>query len=125
MNCFFRIWKKPIFICIGPSKKLVPLPISVQAQLRSFARKALNRLEHDVLKMLDDCLAQQSPTAEERVGIWVSMWQLMLMYRELFIVYKSHLDQIMQDPSAPDRYREWPNLEVVSRHSFLVANVFQ
>ncbi|KAG5987796.1 hypothetical protein E4U43_004935, partial [Claviceps pusilla] len=71
MNCFFRIWKMPYFMCIDPSKKLVPLPISVQAQLRRFARKALDRLEHDVFKMLDDCLGQQgSPKAEERVAFW-------------------------------------------------------
>lgn len=105
MNCFFRIWKMPSFMCIDPSKKLVPLPISVQAQLRSIARKALDLLEHDVLKMLDDCLSQQgSPKAEERVAIWVSLWQLMLMYRELLIAYKTHLGHMTQDPSSPDEF---------------------
>lgn len=107
MNCFFRIWKMPSFMCIDPSKKLVPLPISVQAQLRSIARKALDLLEHDVLKMLDDCLSQQgSPKAEERVAIWVSLWQLMLMYRELLIAYKTHLGHMTQDPSSPDEFSE-------------------
>ncbi|KAG6038371.1 hypothetical protein E4U41_004237 [Claviceps citrina] len=105
MNCFFRIWKMPSFMCIDPSKKLVPLPVSVQAQLRRIAREALYRLEHDVLKMLDDCLSQQgSPKAEERVAIWVSMWQLMLMYRQLLIAYKTHLGHMMQDPSSPDEF---------------------
>ncbi|GAO15506.1 hypothetical protein UVI_02020800 [Ustilaginoidea virens] len=105
MNCFFRIWKMPAFLCIDPSKKLVPLPVSVQAQLRSIARKALDRLEYDVFKMLDDCLSQQgSPKADERVAIWVSMWQLMLMYRELLIAYKAHLGQMKRDPSSPDEF---------------------
>ncbi|KAG5984030.1 hypothetical protein E4U55_006259 [Claviceps digitariae] len=105
MNCFFRIWKMPSFMCIDPSKKLVPLPISVQAQLRRIARKALDRLEYDVFKMLDDCLSQQgAPKAEERVAIWVSMWQLMLMYRELLLAYKTHLGHMMQDPSSPDEF---------------------
>ncbi|KAK2596188.1 hypothetical protein QQS21_006393 [Conoideocrella luteorostrata] len=103
MNCFFRIWKMPSFLCIDPSKNLVPLPISVQAQLRNIAIKALDRLEHDVFKMLDDCLSQQgSPKADERVAIWASMWQLMLMYREILMGYKCHLGHIERDPSCPD-----------------------
>lgn len=97
----------PSFMCIDPSKKLAPLPISVQAQLRSIARKALDRLEYDVLKMLDDCLGQQSsPKAEERVVIWASMWQLMLMYRELLMRFKLHLEQMIEDPSSPDEFSE-------------------
>ncbi|KAG5926818.1 hypothetical protein E4U42_002924 [Claviceps africana] len=102
MNCFFRIWKMPSFMCIDPSNNLVPLPVSVQAQLRRIARKALDGLEHDVLKMLDDCLTQQgSPKAEERVAIWASMWQLMLMYRELLLAYETHLGRMRRDPSSP------------------------
>ncbi|KID90035.1 hypothetical protein MGU_02740 [Metarhizium guizhouense ARSEF 977] len=105
MNCFFRIWKMPSFWCRDPSKNIANLPVSVQAQLRSIARKALDLLEHDVLKLLDDCLSQQgSPKAEERVAIWVSMWQLMLMYRELLAGYKIHLGHMMQDPSSPDEF---------------------
>ncbi|KAG6171631.1 hypothetical protein E4U27_007140 [Claviceps purpurea] len=103
MNCFFRIWKKPSFMCIDPSNNLAPLPVSVQAQLRRIAKKALDRLEYDVLKILDDCLTQQgSPKPEERVAIWASLWQLMLMYRELLIAYKSHLGRMTQGPSSPD-----------------------
>lgn len=108
MNCFFRIWKTPSFCCRDPSKNIANLPVSVQAQLRSIARKALDLLEHDVLKMLDDCLSQQgSPKSEERVAIWVCMWQLMLMYRELLIAYKMHLGQMMQDPSSPDEFSKF------------------
>lgn len=90
-------------MCIDPSNNLAPLPVSVQAQLRRIAKKALDRLEYDVLKILDDCLTQQgSPKPEERVAIWASLWQLMLMYRELLIAYKSHLGRMMQGPSPPD-----------------------
>lgn len=112
MNCFFRIWKMPSFWCRDPSKNIANLPVSVQAQLRSIARKALDLLEHDVLKLLDDCLSQQgSPKAEERVAIWVSMWQLMLMYRELLAGYKIHLGHMTQDPSSPDEFSKFRSLE--------------
>ncbi|KAF5125625.1 hypothetical protein E5D57_010315 [Metarhizium anisopliae] len=100
-----KLPKMPSFWCRDPSKNIANLPVSVQAQLRSIARKALDLLEHDVLKLLDDCLSQQgSPKAEERVAIWVSMWQLMLMYRELLAGYKIHLGHMTQDPSSPDEF---------------------
>ncbi|KAF7562176.1 hypothetical protein G7046_g1963 [Stylonectria norvegica] len=95
MNCFFRIWRTHSFWCRDPTNKLVNLPLSVQAELRLIARKALESLEHDVLKHLDDCLAQQGPLKpQEKMAIWASMWQLILMYRDLLAAFKIHISRI-------------------------------
>jgi hypothetical protein len=92
MNCFFRLWQTSGFWCRDPSNKIVKLPVSVQAQLRKIAYRALYSLEHDVLKELDECLTQQGPPKlEERLAIWASMWQLLLMYRDLIIAFHGHL----------------------------------
>lgn len=95
MNCFFRIWKASSFCCRDPSKKMTPLPLSVQAQLRKIARKALDSLEHDIFKELDDLVAQQgTPKPQERFAIWASMWQMILMYRDLLSGYKSYINRL-------------------------------
>ncbi|CAM1506803.1 Fc.00g064440.m01.CDS01 [Cosmosporella sp. VM-42] len=95
MNCFFRIWRTHSFWCRDPSNKLVSLPLSVQAELRLIAREALKSLEHDVLKHLDDCLAQQGPVkTQEKMAIWASMWQLILIYRDLLTAFKGYISRL-------------------------------
>ena len=65
-----------------------------QEQLRNIARSALNGIEHDVLKKLDECLTQQgTPKAEERMAIWACLWQLMLMYREVIWATRSFIHE--------------------------------
>ena len=92
MNCFFRILKTTTFWCRDPANNVVALPLSVTAQLRNLARKAFRSLEHDVLKDLDDCIAQQRPPKpEERLAVWASSWQLILIYRELIGAFHTHL----------------------------------
>ena len=94
MNCFFRIWKAPPFTCCSSSNKFSHVPFTVQAELRRIAWKALVSHEHDILKLLEECLAQQEPLKpRERMAVW----QLMLMYRELVI---AHDNFFMRNPSA-------------------------
>lgn len=79
---------------MDPTNKLATLPLSVQAELRLIARKALDSLEYDVLKQLDDCVTQQGTLKpEERMAIWACMWQLMLMYRDLTSSLKHHISR--------------------------------
>ncbi|KAK7420471.1 hypothetical protein QQZ08_010387 [Neonectria magnoliae] len=95
MNCFFRIWRTYSFSCLDPSNKLVNVPLTVQAELRHIARKALESLEHDVFKHLDDCVAQQGPPKpQEKLAIWASMWQLMLIYRDLLTAFKAQISRM-------------------------------
>ncbi|KAK7424883.1 hypothetical protein QQX98_000158 [Neonectria punicea] len=95
MNCFFRIWRTYSFSCLDPSNKLVNVPLTVQAELRHIARKALESLEHDVFKQLDDCVAQQGPPKpQEKLAIWASMWQLMLIYRDLLTAFKAQISRM-------------------------------
>jgi hypothetical protein len=102
MNCFFRIWKTDSFWCRDPSKKLVGLPISVQAQLRNIARKGLDSLEHDILKELDECISQQGPAKnDEGLAIWASMWQIILLYREILAMFKKHVSYVTSDETMP------------------------
>ncbi|RSL46738.1 hypothetical protein CEP53_010221 [Fusarium sp. AF-6] len=98
MNCFFRIWKAPPFTCCSSSNKFSHVPFTVQAELRRIAWKALVSHEHDILKLLEECLAQQEPLKpRERMAVWASLWQLMLMYRELVLAHDSYF---MRNPSA-------------------------
>jgi hypothetical protein len=69
--------------------------------LRNIAFKALDSIEHDVLKDLDECLTQQGPPKpDEKVAIWASMWQLILIYRDLIVAYHSHLGQLKNTPQG-------------------------
>ncbi|KAJ3509007.1 hypothetical protein NM208_g15731 [Fusarium decemcellulare] len=98
MNCFFRIWKAPPFTCCSTSNKVSHVPFTVQAELRRIAFKALVSHEHDILKLLEDCLAQQEPLKpQERMAVWASLWQLMLMYRDLV---KAHDSYFLHNPST-------------------------
>ncbi|KAL7925117.1 hypothetical protein ACQKWADRAFT_285099 [Trichoderma austrokoningii] len=100
MNCFFRILKARSFWCLDPTNKLTTLPLSVQAQLRNIARRAIYSLEHDILKEMDETIAQQGiPQPQERIAIWASMWQLILMYRDLLQGFKAHIGRLATNKS--------------------------
>ncbi|KAH7171070.1 hypothetical protein EDB81DRAFT_189221 [Dactylonectria macrodidyma] len=119
MNCFFRIWRTHSFMCLDPSNNLVTLPLSVQAEVRHIARKALESLEHDVFKLLDDIIAQQGPPKnQDKLAIWASTWQLLLMYRDLLNTFKSDISRMgtLNDPAvahAKSLY-QWMNDKVFS-----------
>ncbi|KEY74129.1 hypothetical protein S7711_05378 [Stachybotrys chartarum IBT 7711] len=101
MSCFFRIWKTSSFWCRDPSNNIVGLPLSVQAHLRKIALKGLHYLEGDVLKELDEILTQQvSPKSDGRIAVWASMWQLILMYRDLIVAFRSFLDRAEADSNT-------------------------
>ncbi|KAM0383181.1 hypothetical protein ACHAPY_002294 [Fusarium culmorum] len=98
MNCFFRIWKAPRFTCCSSSNKISQVPFTVQAELRRIAWNALVSHEHDILKLLEDVLAQQdSLKAQEKMAVWASLWQLLLMYRDLIIAHDGYFSR---NPSA-------------------------
>lgn len=109
MNCFFRILKARSFWCLDPTNKLTTLPLSVQAQLRNIARRAIYSLEHDILKEMDDCIAQQGiPQPQERIAIWASMWQLILMYRDLLQGFKAHIGRLATGKSESSQSSKFP-----------------
>ncbi|KAM3465776.1 hypothetical protein MY5147_008416 [Beauveria neobassiana] len=111
LNCFFRIWKTDAFWCRDPTNKFVSLPLSVQARLRNIARQGARFIEHDILKELDEILAQQGSTKpDERLAIWASLWQLILIYRETLATFKKHMSRIAKsstefDPIAAEHGR--------------------
>lgn len=86
------------FSCRDPVNNMAKLPLSVQARLRNIAREALKSLEYDVLKSLDECLsqyAQQRP--QDKVAIWASLWQLILMYRDLLTAFRAKVTALTRD----------------------------
>lgn len=90
MACFFRIWSTSAFWCRDPKGNIVALPMSVQAELRNIALCGLSHLEGDIFKELDDCVTPSGiPKPDEKVALWASMWQLMLMYRDLMIASRA------------------------------------
>ncbi|POR31777.1 Uncharacterized protein TPAR_08018 [Tolypocladium paradoxum] len=98
MSCFFRIWRMSSFWCRDPANHIVNLPLSVQARLRNIAREALKLFEYKVLKGLDECLGQHAqPQPQERMAIWASLWQLILMYRDLLTAFKAQITRNTRD----------------------------
>lgn len=90
MACFFRIWSTSTFWCRDPKGNIVALPMSVQAELRNIALCGLSHLEGDIFKELDDCVTPSGiPKPEEKLPLWASMWQLMLMYRDLMMASRA------------------------------------
>lgn len=103
LNCFFRILKTDAFWCRDPSNKFVSLPLSVQARLRNIARQAARSVEHDVLKELDEILAQQgSLKTDECLAVWASLWQMMLIYREILATFKKHMSRLAKEANEYD-----------------------
>jgi hypothetical protein len=50
--------------------------------------------EHDILKLLEDVLAQQdSLKAQEKMAVWASLWQLILMYRDLVMAHDGYFSR--------------------------------
>lgn len=107
MSCFFSIWKTSQFWCRDPSSKFTVLPLSVQAQIRSIAFKALKSLELDILKLLDDMLGQQETMqAQERLALWTALWQFILIYRELVLGFRRYLTELENNPASDPAERK-------------------
>ena len=91
------------FWCRDPANHIVNLPLSVQARLRNIAREALKLFEYKVLKSLDDCLSQHTqPQPQEKMAIWASLWQLILMYRDLLTAFKAQITRINRASEESD-----------------------
>ncbi|CEJ85813.1 hypothetical protein VHEMI03923 [[Torrubiella] hemipterigena] len=105
MYCFFRIWKTASFWCRDPSKNIVSLPTSVRARLRDHCKNLLKGLEYDVLKEMDDILARQgTPKDTQRLALSASMWQLILMHRELLLAFPGHIADMEKSKASDATY---------------------
>lgn len=111
MACFFRIWKTSSFWCRDPSGKVVNLPISVQAELRKIVLHGIHLLENDVFKELDDCVTPtRSPKPDDKMALWASMWQLILIYRDLMAGLRLLMERVEQT-SSDGKFSKVPNHE--------------
>ena len=60
------------------------LPYSVHEELRHIAKKAMESLERDILSELDGCMTQSKAVQPfEKPLLWVCLWQLIFVYRQL------------------------------------------
>lgn len=110
MACFFRIWRTSSFWCRDPSNKIVSLPMSVQAELRNIVLQGLHRIEYDILKELDEYVTPHgSPKPQDKMAIWASMWQLILIYRDMIAAFRNTLARSEQNPNDPQTGK-LPNL---------------
>lgn len=102
MACFFRIWKTPSFWCRDPSGKTATLPISVQAQLRTIVHRGIHSIEHDILKELDTLITPaHQPKPDDKLALWASLWQLIIIYRDLTAASKVWLSRSGQGQADP------------------------
>lgn len=105
MYCFFRIWKTASFWCRDPSNNIVSLPTSVRARLRDYCKNLVKGLEYDVLREMDDILSRQgTPKDTERLALSASMWQLILMHRELLLAFPGHIADMEKSKSIDATY---------------------
>lgn len=112
MSCFFMIWRMPSFWCRDPTNRIANLPLSVQARLRNIAREALKSLEYKVLKSLDECLGQHSqPRPDEKMAVWASLWQLILMYRDLLTACKAKVARLTREGDEDVHDGRWTDKE--------------
>ncbi|PHH56055.1 hypothetical protein CFIMG_001771RA [Ceratocystis fimbriata CBS 114723] len=80
--CMFRIWSAPSFLHTGGYPQA-----DLDNQIRRIARKALSSLERDVIAILDESLgwakAKSFKTVDEKPVLFVCLWLLILMYRQI------------------------------------------
>lgn len=80
----YRIWKQQTFYYLPDNNSVSQLPVPIQALLRHLAKKAMESLEIDILKEIDTFLDQKKTVQNaERLAVWLSLWQMILIYREL------------------------------------------
>ncbi|UNI19549.1 hypothetical protein JDV02_005729 [Purpureocillium takamizusanense] len=93
MNCFLRISRTHSYFYRDSSNSFVKLPLAAHTELRHIARRALEPLEHDAFKHLDDIVQQGSIKIEEKLAIWASTWQLLLIYRDILERLKAEVSR--------------------------------
>ncbi|KAH6657484.1 hypothetical protein BKA67DRAFT_532692 [Truncatella angustata] len=87
MRCLYKVWSQKDFVFLeNPSTPVRVLPKALQTGLRNLAKFGLKRLEGEVFALLDKSLWMNGAKVNEqdRMGLWVSVMQLILMYRDIF-----------------------------------------
>jgi hypothetical protein len=80
LNCMYQIWSHPQFYYRKHGDgKVHDLPLSIQAALKNTARSAMRSYEHDILKDLDQYVFQTPIKREDRLSVWASFWQVILI----------------------------------------------
>ncbi|KAI0009105.1 hypothetical protein F4779DRAFT_617933 [Xylariaceae sp. FL0662B] len=102
LRCMYKIWRQRKFFCQkDPGGNLEELPDSIHKSLKGIAAFRIKALEPDILTLLEKhCKTDNKPP--ERLPLWTSMLQLILMYRDVFTLNKSEglredLEQVQRD----------------------------
>ncbi|PKS06528.1 hypothetical protein jhhlp_007276 [Lomentospora prolificans] len=98
LTCMFKIWmtqhsshSNGIYYRGSSKGSVMRLPYSVHEELRHIAKKAMESLERDILNELDGCMTQSRAVQPfEKPLLWVCLWQLISVYRQLLGSNLSH-----------------------------------
>lgn len=83
MRFLFKVWSQRHFL-YHDGCQYRKLPSALQGGLRHLTKSAMKRLEPEICKLIGKCIDTKASTKDcEGMPIWISMMQMILMYREL------------------------------------------
>ncbi|KAI1075077.1 hypothetical protein F5B20DRAFT_585652 [Whalleya microplaca] len=89
IRCMYKIWRHWKFFCQkGPGWNLEELPPSIHKGLKGIATHRMKALESDILSQIEKC-HKVDVKQPDRLPLWASMLQLILMYRDIFTLFQS------------------------------------
>lgn len=104
MAGFFHVWNKPALWCHFPSLDTAINSQYITSRLSVVAFKRLCALEEDILQDIGKLVMHPfRRRSQEKMELWVSLWQLILLYREVMLTTESMLtsmDLSSRDPGT-------------------------
>ncbi|KAI1503234.1 hypothetical protein F5X99DRAFT_417405 [Biscogniauxia marginata] len=79
MRCWYRVWRQKRFFCQAYPGSLEELPGSVRQGLKNIARSRMKGLEPQILEFFE-----KTAKPSQRLLIWASMMQMILLYRDMY-----------------------------------------
>lgn len=83
MRFLFKVWSQRHFV-YHDGRQYRKLPSALQVGLRHLTKSTMKRLEPEICKVLGKFIDAKNIKDLEAMPIWISMMQMILMYRELY-----------------------------------------
>ncbi|KAI1419272.1 hypothetical protein F5Y12DRAFT_794251 [Xylaria sp. FL1777] len=95
LRCLYKIWRHPSFVYQEQSySNYEQLPSEIHRILKAMAAKLIKGIENDVLNEL---AGRRPKSAADRLLLWASMMQVVLLYHDLITIVSSQEPWIHKD----------------------------
>ncbi|KAI0136297.1 hypothetical protein BJ170DRAFT_710262 [Xylariales sp. AK1849] len=84
MKCLYKIWRQKQFYRQISPRMMQEIPKALCDEIRDMVSRKLMRLERDILADLEAFSKPKTIQVAERLPVWASMMQLLLIYREIY-----------------------------------------